>query len=208
MSGVGEASLVLGLISSLIQIIAAAKDVYDAAHDASGLPKAFRDVAAKLDIIQLLLEEAEKYIQNSDVEPKTYEALTRVLESCKKRAHELHEIFTKVIPKDGASRIDRYLMAARKLGKGGRVENLVGEIFKELSLLATYFSFPESTKKAIARALEEVLMIEPSLPESFANDSVTSIELMERRQKTLREFRYQSSQNRGYCLKSSLGTRH
>jgi hypothetical protein len=167
------------------------------ANDVSGLPKAFKDVATKLDIIHLLLEEAEQHIKDSDVDQKAFETLTKILGSCKKRANQLHEIFTKVIPKDGASRFDRYLKAARKLGKGGRVENLVGEIFKEISLLETYFSFSESTEKAVANALHEILMIEPSLPDSFENDSVEIVEATTVR--TLREFRY--SQHRGSCPK-------
>jgi hypothetical protein len=196
MSGVGEASLALGLISSLLQIIATAKDLYDAANDVNGLPKAFNNVAAKLPIIRILLEEAEEYIKSPDVERKTCEAFTKILGPCKKRAQELLEIFTKVIPKEGASRLDRYLTAARKLGKGGRVENLIGEILKEMNLLSAYFSFPESTKRAIARAWEEVLMIEPSLPDNFDNDSIELVEGA--RLKTLKEFRYQSFQHREY----------
>ena len=195
MSGVGEASLVLGLISSIIQIINAAKDLYDTANDVDGLPKAFRDVAAKLDLIQLLLLEAEEHIKNYNEDPKKIQALTKVLESCKTRASELHEIFYKVIPKDGSPGLVRYMMALRKLGKGSRVENLVGEIFKEIRLLATFFSFPESTKMTIAKALEEVLMIEhSSAPESFDTDSIIN----SARSRSLREFRYQSLQDRKY----------
>jgi hypothetical protein len=45
MSGVGEASLVLGLISLVIAIIQGAKQFYNAAHGTKGLLKAFYEVA-------------------------------------------------------------------------------------------------------------------------------------------------------------------
>ena len=190
MSGVGEAGLALGLISSIIQIITAAKDLYDAANDASGLPKAFHNVAAKLPIILILLKEAEEYTKSPGVDLKTCDAFRRILAPGKKRAQELHEIFTKVLPKEGASRIERYVSAARKLGKGGRVENLIGEILKEMNLLSAYFSFPESTRKAIATAWEEVLMMEPSLPEHLDTDATEGTRFM-----TLKELKFPLTQS-------------
>ena len=42
MSGVGEAGLVLGLVSSSIAIFDAAQQIYEAASDISGLPKKLR----------------------------------------------------------------------------------------------------------------------------------------------------------------------
>jgi hypothetical protein len=45
MSGIGEASAVLGLISSIIAIFEVAHEIYDAASDVSGLPKKFRVAA-------------------------------------------------------------------------------------------------------------------------------------------------------------------
>jgi hypothetical protein len=42
MSGVGEASLVLGIIFSIISIIDATKQVYEAIVDEAGLPTNFK----------------------------------------------------------------------------------------------------------------------------------------------------------------------
>jgi hypothetical protein len=50
MSG-AEARLVLGLISSTITVIETCKTLYDAAHDASGLPEAFRKVAENIPLV-------------------------------------------------------------------------------------------------------------------------------------------------------------
>ena len=54
MSG-GEAALVLGVISSVISIIDAIKQVYDAAANVQGLPEAFREVSARLLIVRILV---------------------------------------------------------------------------------------------------------------------------------------------------------
>jgi hypothetical protein len=50
MSG-AEAGLVIGLISGLLQLLDTAKKVYDAAQDAKGLPKAFREVAERIPLV-------------------------------------------------------------------------------------------------------------------------------------------------------------
>jgi hypothetical protein len=61
------------------------------------------------------------------------------------------------------------MKAARTIGKGGRVENLVRGILEDLQLLAT--RFPEVTtlrgKEQLAKAVEEVTKMEPSLPNGF-----------------------------------------
>jgi hypothetical protein len=49
----------------------------------------------------------------------------------------LDELFNKVIPKENASRVERYLKAIKTLGKGGKVERLMKGILEDIQLLAT-----------------------------------------------------------------------
>jgi alkaline phosphatase len=168
MAGVGEASLVLGIISSIISIIDATKQVYEAVEDEAGLPKNFKKSAAKLDLISKLLEDAERYVNNA-ADESIKAAFTPTLEDCKVQATHLQELFGKVMPKEGDSRWDRYVKAARTIGKGGRVESLVKGILDDIQLLAT--TFPEVTtprgKDQLAKAIDEVTGMEPSLPDDF-----------------------------------------
>jgi hypothetical protein len=69
MSG-AEASLVIGLISSIITIIDTARQLYDAVEDEKGLPANFKKVASKLPLISKILEDAEKYIKSVQDEDK------------------------------------------------------------------------------------------------------------------------------------------
>ena len=168
MAGVGEASLVLGIISSVISIIDATKQVYEAVEDEAGLPKNFKKSAAKLPLISKLLEDAETYV-NKAADKITKVAFAPTIENCKIQATQLQELFAKVLPKEGDSRWDRYAKAARTIGKGGRVESLTKGILDNLQLLAT--NFPEVTtprgKEQLAKAIEEVSKMEPSLPDGF-----------------------------------------
>jgi N-terminal domain on NACHT_NTPase and P-loop NTPases len=138
MSVVGEASLVLGIISSIIAIIDATRQVYEAVEDATGLPENFKKSAAKLPTISKLLKDAENYIENiADESIKL--AFTPTLEDCKVQATKLQQLFEKVMPEKGASRLDRYMKAVRTIGKGGRVEDLIRGILDNLQLLTTKF---------------------------------------------------------------------
>jgi hypothetical protein len=168
MSGVGEASFVLGIISSIISIIDATNQVYEAVKDEAGLPTNFKKSATKLPLISKLLEDAERYVNNA-ADDSIKAAFTPTLKDCKVQATHLQELFGKVMPEEGDSRWDRYVKAARTIGKGGRVESLIGGILDDLQLLAT--RFPEVTtprgKDQLAKAIEEVTKMEPSLPDGF-----------------------------------------
>ena len=73
------------------------------------------------------------------------------------------------MPEEGKSRWDRYVKAARTIGKGSCVENLVRGILDDLQLLVTRFLevIILRIKEQLAKAIEEVAKIEPSLPDSF-----------------------------------------
>ncbi|KAH6714496.1 hypothetical protein BKA61DRAFT_575242 [Leptodontidium sp. MPI-SDFR-AT-0119] len=141
MSGIEAAGLALGMISAIISIVDATIKIYEAVKDEAGLPTNFKKSATKLPLISKLLEDAERYVAAADEATET--AFTPTLEDCKAQATQLQELFTKVMPEEGESRWDRYVKAARTIGKGGRVEDL------------------------LAKAVEEVTKMEPSLPDGF-----------------------------------------
>lgn len=103
MSGVGEAGLVLGIISSIISIIAATKQVYDAIEDKAGLPTNFKKSAAKLPLISKLLGDAERYVHDA-ADESIRAAFTPTLEDCIVQATHLKDLFDKVMPEEDYSR--------------------------------------------------------------------------------------------------------
>lgn len=168
MSGVGEAALITGLISSLITIVETAKNVWEAAHDEKGLPKNFKESARRLPLVLRLLADAKEYITKKKDESLT-SAFRPILEDCKAKAIQLQQLFDKVIPEADAPRLDRYAKAFRTIGKGGRVETLTKGILDGLQLMAT--RFPDVTsdieKGKLASAIELIEELEPSLPDGF-----------------------------------------
>lgn len=160
---------ILGVISAVISIVDATIKVYNAAKDEAGLPPNFKTVAVQLPLVSRLLEDAERHVQGKADDETLAAAFTPVLADCRDKTALLQEVFNKVIPTDGDSRMERYWKAARTIGKGGRVETLMKHVLDNLQLLTA--QFPEATSPRgqanLAEAIEEVKELEPSLPDGF-----------------------------------------
>lgn len=157
---------VIGIISGIIAIIDATVKIYSAANDASGLPEAFRDVALRLPLVSKTLQNiSENNITPDDKWRKTMEP---VLQRCKDRAKRLGEIFNDVVPQAGASRMERYALAALTWGKGDTVESLMKGILEDVQLMTSnrVAELPTQTSVAavIREAIEKVSVIPSSLP--------------------------------------------
>lgn len=131
MSG-AKAILVLGVISSIISIVNGTKQVYDAATNAKGLPKVFREVADRLPIVANILRSAKQHINGGNVNKKSCKGVKHVVEACKKKAMTLDDLFRKVILADGASKRKIYSSAVKTLGKGSQVETLMKGILEDV----------------------------------------------------------------------------
>ncbi|OBT69193.1 hypothetical protein VE03_01933 [Pseudogymnoascus sp. 23342-1-I1] len=198
MSGIAEASLVLGIISSIISIVTAAKNIYDVAKDKSGLPRAFHHVAAKLPIVLVILKQASDYAQRPEVDEDTRDAFQGILSRCETSAKELREIFEKSIPKEGASRFDRSVTAARTVRKGSRVEDLIAEILKEIALLLASSSFAsQNLIQKFDEALEKVSLADAHTSEHLITPISSRVNSQREGQVTrLKEIRYEKDHSR------------
>jgi hypothetical protein len=172
MSGVEAAGLVIGLISGTIAIVDATKKIYDAAKDQQGLPAAFREVAQRLPLVQNILNNAKARADDGQVDDEASRGATSILEACKGRAQKLEEIFRKVVPQEGGSRLDRYYRAARTLGKDSKVEMLMKGILDDLNLLSVQFGMETEVHiQKLEEAIKTVSALEPSVPDHVFDQS-------------------------------------
>lgn len=202
MSGIAEASLALGIISSIISIVTAAKNIYDAAKDKNGLPKAFHHVAAKLPIVVVILKQASDYARRAEVDENTRDAFQGILSRCETSAKELQVIFEKSIPKEGASRFDRSVTAARTIRKGSRVEDLIAEILKEIALLLASSSFAsQNLLQRFDEELEKVSLADSHASENLITPISSRVNSQREGQVTrLKEIRYEKDHSRKLFL--------
>jgi hypothetical protein len=185
MSG-AEFVAVAGVISSIIAIIDGIKQVVDAAAEAEGLPKAFRQASTKLPMISDILEAAK---QNFDIDniSGVEKSVTLVIDGCQDKWNTLNDLFEKVVPEDKASRVERYYNAVKTLGKGGKVESLMKGMLEDIQLLASVKTMTTSKaerviqtvtaaqREKVAKAITDIEAWPPSVPEEvFQEGSYTN----------------------------------
>jgi hypothetical protein len=177
MSG-AEAILVLGVISSIISIIDGTKQVYSAATNAQGLPGAFREVVARLPIVQNILSSAKHHIVEGHADEDSCKGVKLVVDACEKKAEKLDGLFHKVISADGASDLKRYYKAVKAYGKGNEVEKLMKGILEDVQLLSCEHGMKTATKaqqEQLTQAITEVSAVTPSVPEQdFQETGITA----------------------------------
>ncbi|KAI4861171.1 SesA protein [Hypoxylon rubiginosum] len=152
-----SAADVISLISGIIAIIDASLKLYDAIDDASGLPQSFRDVSARLPLVQNTLETASSGLTDeTDARSTTSTsrtALTKVLESCRDKAAALQKVLQAVIPATNASRMTRYLKALRTIPNADKVETLMDGILGDLQVLTGNHAVKAATRAQVERLI-------------------------------------------------------
>ncbi|KAJ3499726.1 hypothetical protein NLG97_g98 [Lecanicillium saksenae] len=161
---------VLGIISAVISIADATFKLYSAAKDEAGLPPNFKAVATKFPLISKLLEDAERFVEDG-ADEGLFLTLMPIVIDCNQKATQLQQLFEKVIAAEDDSRFERYVKAARTIGKGGRVETLMKAILEDLQLLT--MKIPQAVSRRgqenLTGAIEDASKMEPSLPDGFEN---------------------------------------
>lgn len=173
MSGT-EAILVLGVISSIIAIVDATKEVYDAAASTEGLPEAFREVAGRLPIVRNILDSAKQCINKGDVDEDSCKGVKHVVESCENKAKKLDELFHKVVPANGASDLKRYYKAVKAYRKGNEVKDLMKGMLEDVQLLGCEHGMKTATEaqqEQIAKAIIELFAIPPTVPKHIFQET-------------------------------------
>ncbi|KAK5460822.1 hypothetical protein LTS15_002885 [Exophiala xenobiotica] len=157
MSGVGEASLVLGLISSIIAIYEGAHEIYEASSDVTGLPRKFQLAAEQIPLVLHVLGLAERNIQANHVNLDALYSTMPILERCKENAITLKDIFDKTIPSKDASRTERYKKAIGIKLKSTKMKECMEEVVKSMEILAQNQVFQDAdVLKDIKDAIDQL----------------------------------------------------
>ncbi|KAH8683239.1 SesA protein [Tricladium varicosporioides] len=128
---------VIGMIAAVIGIIDGASKLYDSISNSRKLPEAFREVAQRLPLVRDTLQttEGRLHLQKFDGDKDTYAAIKPTIESCKDRAERLRNILQEVVGQPDDSRLARYRLAVRRLGKESKVEELMRGMLEDVQLL-------------------------------------------------------------------------
>ncbi|KAJ4250968.1 hypothetical protein NW762_011618 [Fusarium torreyae] len=163
----------LGVIASTISVIQAISSTYGAIRHLRGLPHEFDKVARNLPLARDTLGLARDHLQGLALDESSKNALQPLISNCDEKAKMLQDIFDKVKEsmKDGkdGSVLDFYRTSLLRLGKAHRVENLMGDILKDLNALSTNRLFATVTQSQMAQlrdAINELSHVGSSVSDS------------------------------------------
>jgi hypothetical protein len=142
------------IISSIISIVDASLKIYEAFEDASGLPQSFRDVAARLPIVQDTLETTKAVLEEEEEggeipAAKSRDALAKILESCLAKAASLNKTLQALMPTEGASTTTRCLKAIKIFPTADKVDSLMNGILLDVHVLAANHSVKAATRTQV-----------------------------------------------------------
>lgn len=121
------------LISNVIDIIGAARRLYEVASDAKGQPVEYRQVAVRLPLIIGVLKSAKERVQT--LNKTDQHDLQALLQSVKDKAESLEKLFRRVVRKDDDKWYERHKKAVVAVSKVKEVESLMGEILKDVNVI-------------------------------------------------------------------------
>lgn len=147
---------IFSLVSSIITVIDASIQLFEAAEHASGLPLALRDAASRLPLVQESLVLARSGLQTCSGSKQSVSALYSTLDACSGRAIRLHNLFEKMIPVPGSSRVPRYFKAIRTIANINAVKLLLDEIASDISVLTLNHVVKAATKDQIDDLMREI----------------------------------------------------
>lgn len=159
---------VMGLISAVISIIDISSKLYVAIENTGNLPEAFKDVARRLPLARDTLQITEERLKKSEVDGHTYTTINIIIKSCKDKAERLRDILTDLAAQPGASRIERYRLAVRRLGRESKIEELMKSLLEDVQLLAANQAVKavgEDRIDELMVAIQELSQVPPSLPD-------------------------------------------
>ncbi|KAL5083048.1 hypothetical protein Trisim1_002243 [Trichoderma cf. simile WF8] len=154
----------IGVISGIMSIVDASLKIYEAVEDASGLPRCFRNVAARLPVVQDTLETAREALEEEEDKEdkeelprlKSRDALVKILESCYDKATMLNKALQTIMPTQGASKTKRYVKAIKMFPAAEKIESLMDSIQHDVHMLAANHSLKSATRTQIEDLIDMI----------------------------------------------------
>ncbi|KAF2477228.1 SesA protein [Lindgomyces ingoldianus] len=158
---------VMGLISATISCIDASAQLYTAIQNTSHLPGAFKDAAQRLPLVKDTLVTIETRLNKTGLDKIANESISIVIKGCKEKAERLADILEQVAAQSEATRIEKYRLAVRRLGKENTVEVLMTGLLEDVHLLAAHDAVRavgDDKMDELMAAIKELSRVPPSAP--------------------------------------------
>ena len=177
MSG-AEALAVIGIIANSIalaeftgKILQRVKEYGEKANE---LPQSFQDVSVILPLVGKTLERCREKADSGSLDDASWAALRPIFERCESKMAELENIFTAVLARAGASRVERGWKTLQSLRRDEAVKRIARALRDFVSILAHHQVFATATTLDIESISQKLGVVDlkqtsPAPPRTYFN---------------------------------------
>ncbi|KAI8154036.1 hypothetical protein K4K49_009984 [Colletotrichum sp. SAR 10_70] len=169
---------VIGIVGSVVGILAGAELAYQKLQSIRGLPEAFAEVVLRVPLAQQILRDVEA--RSREASEDAAKALLPVVKSCKGNAETLKTTLERLDPGESTPawnlHVDRYISLIKSHGKKGRIEDLMKKVLQDIYTLASHHAIRSASSEqldCLKEAIEKVGEVKKSVADELLEDSAS-----------------------------------
>ena len=165
-----EAVAVVGLVASIATLVELSAKVLSRLHDftskSSEVPESFRSLTTRLPLLTVTLQHIQPLAEDGRSPDNMTKALKAVIDDTSKQISDIQISLSKVLPSDGASRLERALKVLKSLAKEDKVQQALAKIYKNNKILVLHqTTWHVDTGNHILEALSKLSITPATLPD-------------------------------------------
>lgn len=169
-----EAVAIVGLVASIASLVDISAKVVSRLHDftskPSDVPESFRSLSIRLPLLTATLQHIQSQAEDGRYPDDVTIALKVVVDDTSKQVSDIQISLSKVLPSDGASKLERALKALKSLAKEDKVQRALEKIYGNNDILVLHQTTRHvDTGDRILEALSKLNVTPPTLlcPSSY-----------------------------------------
>lgn len=168
-TAMAEAAAVIGLVASIAALVELTAKVVTRLHEftskSSEVPESFRSLSTRLPLLTATLQHIQSQAEDSRFPDDVTEALKVVVDDTSKQVSDIQISLAKVLPSNGASKLERALKALKSLAKEDKVQRALEKIYGNNDILVLHQTTRHvDTGDRILEALSKLSVTAPTLP--------------------------------------------
>lgn len=169
-----EAAAVIGLVASIASLVELSTKVVSRLHEftskASEIPESLRSLLIRLPLLTATLQCIQMQAEAGRLPDDVTNALKAVVDNTSEQVSAVQTCLSKIVPPDGASKLERALKALRSLANEDKVQQAMEKIYKNNNILVLH----QTTRHVDTgdRILEELSKLSLTLPASIKSFGV------------------------------------
>ena len=171
-ANMAEAAAIVGLVASIASLVDFSTRVVSRLHDftckSSDIPESFRSLSIRLPLLTATLQHIQSQAEGGRLPDDVTKALKAVVDNTAEQVSAIQICLSKVLPSDGALKLERALKALKSLAKEDEVRQAWEKIHKNNDILVLHQTTRHvDTGDRILEELSKLSLAPPASSQSF-----------------------------------------